>query len=214
MNGILADHHSYQRSIHRIVSTWEPSSSEMDTEEILLPLDYMPSNYTVIVGRGKKIRDTIGNRRLRVLVSYYLPQYRSAMNDRRKKTQLVNDLVNVIYESCKCEQNGRIAPSFVRLRENRWYCVSKALARQKVGYTFRDMLGEVYRSSSKSKVAKRRERERKSTEHQRLAHFQDLFFSRGEPSHTGSKAISRDIRSDNHRILFPDLELGSFADQE
>jgi hypothetical protein len=41
------------------------------------------------------------------------------------------------------------------LKNGQWYAVDDLTAREKVGYVFRDLLSDQYRSSSKSKVARR-----------------------------------------------------------
>ena len=52
--------------------------------------------------------------------------------------------------------------------DGRWYEVDDSVAREKVGYVFRDLLADRYESSSKSKVAKKmqlqRQREREQKE--------------------------------------------------
>jgi hypothetical protein len=120
-----------------------------------LPLDFKPASYTVIVGRGRESKENIGNKRLRVLAANCLPKYSNA-TDKRTKTRIVSSLVSMV----------RDAPggAFVKHgKDGRWYEVNDAVAREKVGYTFRDLLSDRYRSSSKSKVARRiQEEERRA----------------------------------------------------
>ena len=53
-----------------------------------------------------------------------------------------------------------MCPAFVRhcKQQHRWYAVSAGVARERVGYVFRDLLADHYESSSKSKTAKKRKR--------------------------------------------------------
>jgi hypothetical protein len=55
----------------------------------------------------------------------------------------------------KCPGGG----AFVRLVNGRWNEVGEHVAREKVGYVFRELLHEKYRSSTKSKMARRRHEE-------------------------------------------------------
>jgi hypothetical protein len=123
-----------------------------------LSADFEPSDFSVIIGRGKKIRDTIGNSRLRVLAGTYLTQYADAMDNRAKKTAIVNAIIGIVKTTCPYDGGA-----FIRQKEGRWYEVSDRVAREKVGYVFRDLLHDQYGSSSKSKIAKRR---REQEEHE------------------------------------------------
>lgn len=123
-----------------------------------LPADFKPSDFAVIVGRGKKIRETIGNSRLRVMAGSYLTQYADAMDNRAKKTAIVNAIIGKVKALC-----SHTGGAFVRQSQGRWYEVSDRVAREKVGYVFRDLLHDQYGSSSKSKIAKRR---RQQEEHE------------------------------------------------
>jgi len=112
-----------------------------------LPIDFQPTPYTVIVGRGKVPKQNLGNKRLRILASNLLSQYSEA-TDKRTKTRVVNEIVMSIKHA-----NGL----FVKKDkgDGRWYQVDDSVAREKIGYVFRDLLSDKYRSSSKSKVARR-----------------------------------------------------------
>jgi hypothetical protein len=117
--------------------------------DLSLPEDFQPSSYSVIVGKGREAKDNVGNRRLRVLASTYLPKYADASNNKRTKSKIVSSLVNIIYDESP-------VGAFIRLgRDGRWCRVSESVAREKVGYTFRELLGENYKSSSIAKAAMR-----------------------------------------------------------
>mmetsp|Transcript_134037 Transcript_134037/g.199368 ORF Transcript_134037/g.199368 Transcript_134037/m.199368 type:complete len:483 (-) Transcript_134037:521-1969(-) len=149
--------------------------------ERLLPDYFKPSTYSVIIGRGKESKDhSSGNKRLKVLVSNLLPEYANAVN-RKSMSRIVSAVVSKVREACSQAQSetikeGRPIGSFVRLgkEDGRWYEVSDAVAREKVGYTFRDMLGERYRSSSKYKVARKRKlRAEEEDDHQQERKTED-----------------------------------------
>ena len=126
-------------------------SIKVDHREIgtPLPLDYLPSPHTVIVGRGKEPKHNLGNKRLRVLATSFLKKYQQG--DKRCKTQIVSDIIFMIRTACKGGKGG-----FVKHTKNgQWYELDNSIAREKVGYVFRDLLADEYKSSSKSKVARR-----------------------------------------------------------
>jgi hypothetical protein len=128
----------------------KPISFEHRVPGILLPFDYRPSPHTVIVGRGKEPKQSMGTKRLRVLAQSFLQKYQDG--DKKCKTQIVSDIVCMIHDACK---GGKGA--FVKHAKNcRWYEQDYSVAREKVGYVFRDLLADEYKSSSKSKVARRR----------------------------------------------------------
>jgi hypothetical protein len=111
-----------------------------------LPSDFCPSPYTVIIGKGKIPKQNLGNKRLRVLASNFLTQYSEA-NEKRTKTRVVNEIIGSIRSAGGC---------FVKQEKNgRWFKVTDQAVREKIGYVFRDLLSDKYRSSSKSKAARR-----------------------------------------------------------
>jgi hypothetical protein len=116
---------------------------------ILLPLDFQPTSYSVIIGRGKGYKKAFGNQRLRVLANLSLPKY-SGAKCKIEKSLVVTSIVDTIRECCP--SNG----AFVKYHDGRWWEVDDPTAREKVGYVFRDLLHDKYRSSSKSKVARRK----------------------------------------------------------
>ncbi|KAG7357039.1 hypothetical protein IV203_001727 [Nitzschia inconspicua] len=118
----------------------------------ILPEDFVPSSYTVIVGRGKRIAHSVGNQRLRILANIFLPEYARAANCKAAKTRIVNKIVDTI--KCACV-DSRCEGAFVRHFKGRYYVVDDSVAREKVGYQLRDLLGDRYESSSRSKVAKK-----------------------------------------------------------
>ena len=116
-----------------------------------LPLDFKPFPYSVICGRGKACSESVGNRRLKVIASTFLEKYATASN-KEEKSSIVTEIIDIIEDACP-DQRG----TFIRLNnDGRWWVVDAMVAREKVGSLMRDMLHNKYKSSSKSKQARRR----------------------------------------------------------
>ena len=136
-------------TVGSIASKFQPASKSSLVGGIL-PEDFQPLPYSVIVGKGKESKNVVGNRRLSVLASVYLEKYANADNDRDTKSEIVSTLIATVQNACP-------VGGFIRLGKNqRWYEVSKQVAREKVGYTLRELLGDKYKSSSKAKASKRK----------------------------------------------------------
>lgn len=118
-----------------------------------LPRDFEPSDNSVIIGRTKQCYTSPGNLRLRDLCLAHLPAY-SNCTKKKDKSQFVSDIVQMTRE--RCPEGG----AFVKKEHSsgRWVEVKDVVARERVASIFRDFLHDQYRSSSKSKVAKRREK--------------------------------------------------------
>ena len=117
-----------------------------------LPKNFTPGPYSVICGRGRQVSKAIGNRRLGVLAQIFLPKYSTATR-KDEKTSIVSQIVQIVRQA-----NDNPAYAFVRHADGQWWQVENLNAREKVGTVLRDMLSEKYRSSTKSKLARRKER--------------------------------------------------------
>lgn len=115
-----------------------------------LPIDFVPSAYSVICGRGKVCTDSIGNRRLKVIAGTFLERYSNA-STKELKSMIVSQIMDILEEACP-DQRGQ----FVRFSEGRWWSIDHMAAREKVGALLRDCLHTKYRSSNKAKLARRR----------------------------------------------------------
>ena len=170
------------------------SSSTSTESSSLLPVDFQPAPYTVIVGRGKEPKENVGNKRLRVLATSFLPSYSTAM-DRRTKTRIVSSIVDMVRNS----PGG----SFVKhAKDGRWYEVNEAVAREKVGYIFRDLLSDKYRSSSKSKVARKHELYQRC--HRRLEELSATMASRADMENaipTATKSFEDVLSAKFHPVV-------------
>ncbi|CAJ1954130.1 unnamed protein product [Cylindrotheca closterium] len=125
-----------------------------------LPRDFVPSPYSVIIGRAKECKQSSGNKRLRIMATAYLPQYASAIN-RSVKSQVVSHIVSMVRQACG-SQGGAFIKKIGKAQDGStiWVEVSDSAAREKIGYVFRDLLSDQYRSSSKSKSMSRLRRQR------------------------------------------------------
>lgn len=113
----------------------------------LLPVDFKPSNNSVILGRGR-CAESIGNRRFKVVVQDHLQEYLDAPG-KLEKTFIVSKVLNTIEQTCP-------VGAFVKFENGRWWSAGERASREKIGASFRDALHTLYKSSSKSKVAKRK----------------------------------------------------------
>jgi len=125
-----------------------------------LPPGFEPSPYSVIIGRAKECKQSSGNRRLRIMATAHLPQYASAIN-RSVKSHVVSHIVSMVRQSCG-SQGGAFIKKMGKAHDGStiWVEVSDSAAREKIGYVFRDLLCDHYRSSSKSKSMNRLRKQR------------------------------------------------------
>jgi hypothetical protein len=118
---------------------------------------FTPNHYSVLCGRGKNCFGSIGNRRFRVTVSMFLERY-TAANSKLVRSIMVSDIIDTIRSA---------GGGFVKFDGGRWWEMSDAVAREKVGAYIRDCLHTKYTSAAKSKMARRRARQRMQKEEQR-----------------------------------------------
>lgn len=124
------------------------STSEQQMPGIPLPLDFMPAPYTVVIGKSKNHSTVVGNQRLRVLATASLSKY-SGAKTKKEKSSIVSSLVKAVRDACP-------VGAFVKFQDGRFWDVNDHVAREKVGYVLRDLLHSKYKSSAKSKLAKRK----------------------------------------------------------
>ncbi|KAL3907939.1 MAG: hypothetical protein SGILL_008671, partial [Bacillariaceae sp.] len=117
--------------------------------DVALPSNFRPSNHSVIVGKSKISKTAQGNARLKTLAQIHLDEYSKA-DTKAAKSKIVSKIVKLVQSKCPLG-------AFVKhSKEGLWYEVPQSVAREKVGYCFRDLLHGKYKSSSASKAAKRR----------------------------------------------------------
>ena len=135
--------------IRKMLETSCDNSASSKSPDALLEVDFQPSPYSVICGRGKICFDALGNRRLKVTASLFMHQY--SEGNKVQKSEILSNIIDITKASCPL---GRGA--FIRFIDGRWWEVDNNTARDKVGCVLRDCLHDKYRSSSKSKIAKRK----------------------------------------------------------
>ena len=117
-------------------------------KDVILPTNFIPAPYSVIIGRGKECKGAIGNQRLKILASTFLEKYSRAIKS--AKSKIVSTILSMIREACPLG-------AFIRLgKDGNWYEVSESVAIEKIGYTMRELIGSQYKSSSKSRTHLRR----------------------------------------------------------
>lgn len=116
--------------------------------------DFKPSDLDVICCRGKSAYEH--NVHFRDVVQQYLSNYADA-STKAEKSKIVSAIVKEI-------RTGSPLGGFVRKINGDWYIVNDAIAREKIGGCFREMLADMYKSSSKSKKRRRQEEEGSESE--------------------------------------------------
>jgi hypothetical protein len=125
------------------------SGTTRRTKNMPLPQDFVPSKYSVLCGRGKKYSDSPGNRYLKSLVNMSLQQYSDAKT-KVEKSCIVSSIMTRIKELTSWEG------AFIKPEDGLWWQVDDSFAREKIGGWFRDCLHTRYRSSAKSKHARKK----------------------------------------------------------
>jgi hypothetical protein len=109
-------------------------------------VEFQPSEYSILCGRGKDSFNHVGNRRFRNLASMFVERYSRACT-KAAKTGIVSEIMDVIRQA-----DG----NFCQFKMGVWIEVGDHHAREKVSALLRDFLHNEYRSSAKAKVARRK----------------------------------------------------------
>jgi hypothetical protein len=125
-------------------SSSEPFASA--SKKIQLRVQFQPSNYSVVCGRGKNSFNHVGNRRLRILASMFIETYSEA-ESKTAKSAIVSEIITAIRQA---------GGNFCKYESGAWFEVGNHYAREKVGALLRDLLHTQYRSSAKAKIALRK----------------------------------------------------------
>ncbi|CAB9514049.1 Nitrilase family, member 2 [Seminavis robusta] len=160
-----------------------------------LPESFAPTEYEVIIGRGRRIAEHAGNKRLHRIVATFVEEY-GAVPTKRHKSSLLSKVVTLI------RNDSEYKAGFVKKdsKTGRWRIVEDAAARITVAQSFRDLLSESYRSSKHFKQQRRQDR-KGSCRQQKSASFErtvETCFSSFLQTRTsdvqGSELPSLDIR--------------------
>jgi hypothetical protein len=107
-------------------------SAMTSSDKILeLPATFRPTEFDVVLGRGKGSYNTPGSRKLRAIIRQFVPEYSAARSKFDKSTVLAR-----ILDAVKDENNAR----FVRCNQGTWYEISDDQAREKIGHTMRETI--------------------------------------------------------------------------
>lgn len=121
-----------------------------DKTKKLLPMEFQPSEYSVICGNKRAFFNSVGNRRFRVICQMHLSEFMNAPS-KHEKSFVVTKVMKTLKDACP--DGG----AFVTLEQGRWWEVSDRTSREKIGTFFRDNLSDSYKSSSRNKVAQRKQ---------------------------------------------------------
>jgi len=138
----------HRRKIVDLKNDFLPEDFDPPRKEFL-PDNFVPGNSDVIVGRGRKCYDHVGNKILYCIIKCNLEEY-STSTCKIKKSNILSSITAQIR---KC---GRFVKEDTKT--GRWYDVGDKLAREKISQAFRNDLHEKYRSSVLFKKNKRMEK--------------------------------------------------------
>lgn len=168
----------------------------------VLPSDYEPCPHTVIIGRGKRVYNHVGNRRYQVLLQQHREAY-TASTTRAQKTEIICGIIKAVRKS-SVKHVGFVKqdPS-----GSSWIALQDIAARSAVGQAFRDLLKDRYRSSKKSKQVQRL-LDKKQHGHQ----GQSLVSSLGASQHP--KNMPRAISFNKEDVRASNFDVAGFAAQQ
>ena len=142
-----------------------------------LPIDFQPDHLSVVIGRGRAFNEAAGNQNLKVLATYFVRRYKEAPS-KQDKSSIVSRIVQMVEDACP---DG----GFVTLNGGRWWTVDDHTKRDGVARVLRDLLSDRYKSSSKSKVARRRV----ARDKKRAAAKSESAKTAGQPKDAGTRSI-------------------------
>ena len=114
----------------------------------VLPVDFKPSNYDIICGRGKLRHEHIGNRRYQMTIEMNVAKYMKAAC-RVDKSVVVDNIFDQIKAT---------GPGFVKIdhQTGRWVALGDESSREKIGHSIRDAVQRVSPSVTSKRTDKKR----------------------------------------------------------
>lgn len=94
-----------------------------------LDVDFRPSSYSVICGRGKECFDSEGNKRFRLIINKYLDNYADAPG-KSEKSAIVSKAMSIIREA---SPEG----AFVKCEKGVWFEVSNTISSPHFCYSYK-----------------------------------------------------------------------------
>lgn len=141
---------SQNTNTNTITNTMMPKATTFNgRDKLVLPSTYKPTNDVVIIGRGKKIREHVGNQQFYGIVDANLTAYQNAATKGLKSSILWNILTQV-------RANSQHGYGFVKKEGDSWCAVDDSCARINIAQAFRDRLSYAYKSSKQHKSVKRK----------------------------------------------------------
>ena len=107
------------------------SIDEICIPKTQMPLNFVPSSYDILCGKGRNCIQNVGNQRLRVQIDMNIQRYKKARN-KYEKTLIVSEIVEAA-RSYHPTRKGH----FVRQESGRWVEIGDKAAREKIGHTIR-----------------------------------------------------------------------------
>ena len=165
-----------------------PSRTRPKDEFTPLPLDFVPHEFDVVLGRGKRKLQRPGNQRFHGLLATFLAEYGEAKT-RLDKTAIVSRVVDAVRS---LSPNG----GFVQQKDDgTWYKVGDYSSREKVSQGFRDLLANKYKSNKHVKRQKRQaSRDRIDDEVQHLVNNSSTI------ANTLKELESKSLHASNHEM--------------
>jgi hypothetical protein len=143
---MMDDHDPYFHSVPDFVDAMRTSSSSIGWDEDDNECDGSLQPYDIICGRQSQSLNYIGNRRFRVTISLNLHQYRATADDRKKRAELITNIIKVL--------NTEAGAKFLKMKGGTYVELSKREIRQKVAHALRDMAHHQDGSRIASTIAK------------------------------------------------------------
>jgi hypothetical protein len=141
-----------QQTNNKPMSASESSADDSKTgRSRSQPVDFQPSNYSVVCGRGKESFNHAGNRHFRFVTGTFIERY-SRADSKAAKSAIVSEIITMIRQA-----DG----NFCKFQSGAWFEVGDHHAREKVSALLRDLLHTQYRSSAKAKIARRKTKTQK-----------------------------------------------------
>ncbi|CAB9506141.1 Nitrilase family, member 2 [Seminavis robusta] len=115
----------------------------------ILPEEFVPDEHTIIIGRGRLVKQHSANRKFDKMVEAIAQEY-AATPSKAEKGLMLTHLINEIHEAAPLAGFVRKDPT-----TNQWTLVEESIARQTAAQAIRNVLSHSYRSSKQSKSKRR-----------------------------------------------------------
>ena len=140
-----------------------------------MPLNFVPSSYDILCGKGRNCIQNVGNQRLRVQIDMNIQRYKKARN-KYEKTLIVSEIVEAA-RSYHPTRKGH----FVRQESGRWVEIGDKAAREKIGHTIRVSICP--RRTKRSSARKDRPKLRSKAKSEVLQHLSNVLTNTDNNEH-------------------------------